>query len=354
MRRALALAARGLGRTAPNPSVGCVIVGGHGHIVGEGFHRRAGLPHAEVEALAKAGKRACGGTAYVTLEPCDHTGRTGPCTRALIHAGIARVVAAVGDPNPRVRGRGLRRLRAAGVVVETGLFEEEARELNGGFFSWITTGRPRVTLKAAVSLDGRLAASSGDSRWVSGVESRRMAHRLRNQADAVLVGAATVRVDDPELTARIPGGRDPLRVILDGKLRIPPTARVVRSGTLVVTSPTAPRAAETRLCARGAEVLRLPGHQGRVDLPALLDELGRRNVLELLVEGGGVVHAAFLAAGLGDRLVLFIAPLLIGAAGVPLIALPGGARMAEARRLVAVSTRRLGGDIMLTGSFAGR
>ncbi len=348
MRRALALAARAHGRTAPNPMVGCVLVRG-GRLVGEGYHHRAGLPHAEVEALRDAGAHARGATAYVTLEPCNHTGRTGPCSEALIAAGVARVVAAMRDENPRVAGGGARRLGKARIPVEIGLLGDEARALNAGFLKWAATGRPLVTLKGAVSLDGRIAAASGDARWVTGEAARREAHRMRDRADAVLVGAGTVRADDPQLTTRLPRGRDPLRVVLDGKLTVSPAARMVRAGTLVATTRDAPAAAERRLAARGAEVVRLPGRRGRIDLGALLDELGRRDVLELLVEGGGAVHAGFLAAGLADRVAVFVAPVLIGAAGVPLLALPGAERMADAWRLSAVSTRRLGDDMLVTG-----
>jgi len=229
MRRALALAARAYGRTAPNPMVGCVLVKG-GRVVGEGYHHKAGMAHAEVEALRNAGSRARGGTAYVTLEPCNHTGRTGPCSEALIAAGVARVVVAMADPNPRVAGGGAARLRKAGIPVEIGLCEAEARQLGAGFVKHVTTGRPLVTLKAALTLDGRLATASGDARWVTGEAARAEVHRMRDRADAILVGAGTVAADDPSLTTRLEGararrGRDPLRVILDGRLRTEPAAR---------------------------------------------------------------------------------------------------------------------------------
>jgi diaminohydroxyphosphoribosylaminopyrimidine deaminase/5-amino-6-(5-phosphoribosylamino)uracil reductase len=350
MRRALALAERAHGRTAPNPMVGCVIVDARGRIVGEGFHRRAGQPHGEIEALRDAGNKARGATVYVTLEPCNHTGRTGPCTEALIAAKVARVVAAMRDPNPKVAGGGARCLERAGIPVSIGLLGDEARDQNAGFIRHVSDGRPHVTMKAAVSLDGRIAASSGDAWWISGEESRKEAHRMRDRADAILVGAGTVRADDPLLTTRIPGGRDPLRVILDGKLSIPPRAKVVQGGTLIVCTRDASRAAEKKLVARGAEVVRLDGKRGAVDLHALLDELHQREILELLVEGGSQVHAAFLQARLVDRVVLFVAPVLIGAAGVPLFALPGARRMSEAVRLDGVSTHRLGDDTIFTGS----
>jgi diaminohydroxyphosphoribosylaminopyrimidine deaminase/5-amino-6-(5-phosphoribosylamino)uracil reductase len=342
--------------------VGCVLVR-DGVVVGEGWHHRAGEPHAEVEALRAvvSPDGARGATAYVTLEPCNHHGRTGPCTEALLGAGVARVVVAMGDPNPHVRGGGAERLRAAGVPVENGLLEAEARAQNAGFVRWVTTGRPRVTLKAGLSLDGRIAAASGDARWVTGDAARLEVHRLRDACDAILVGAGTVRTDDPELTTRLPGGggRDPLRVILDGGLTIPPSARVVRPGTLIAATQAAPADAEQALASRGAEVLRLPSEAaapGRVALGPLLDALGKRGVLELLVEGGADVHGAFVAAGLADRLVAFIAPRLVGDAGVPLLRLPAErqpGRMADAITLRGVSMQRVGDDMMLTAFFDG-
>lgn len=354
MRRALRLAARARGRTAPNPMVGCVLVRG-GQVVGEGYHRQAGLPHAEVEALAAAGRKARGATAFVTLEPCNHHGRTGPCTEALLGAGVSRVVAAMADPNPKVVGAGAERLRRAGVRVELGLCEAEARAQNAGFVSWVTRGRPHVVLKAALTLDGRIATASGDSRWVTGEAARAEVHRMRDAAGAVLVGVGTVLADDPALTTRLPGrrvGRDPLRVILDGRLRTPPAARVARPGTLLVCAESAGRLAEQRLRERGAEVLRLPAADGHaVDLGALLDELGRREVLDLLVEGGAGVHGGFLQARLADRLVVFIAPKIAGSDGRPFAELASPPRMADALRLSNVRTRRLGPDLRLSGEL---
>ena len=354
MRRALALARRALGRTAPNPPVGCVLVRA-GRVVGEGYHHRAGLAHAEVEAITDAGAKAVGATAYVTLEPCNHVGRTGPCAQALLDARVARVVVAVADPNRGVAGGGAARLREAGVTVELGLCEAEACELAGGFFSRATRGRPRVTLKAAVSLDGRIAASSGDSKWITGEAARRDTHRLRDASDAILVGAGTVRADDPALTTRLPRGRDARAIVLDGALSIPLSAKLVRLGTLVATRRDADAAKAARLRERGVEILRLPeasGGRGGVDLGALLVALAARDVLDLLVEGGAEVHGAFLAAGLVDRVVVYVAPKLIGAAGVPLFALPGAARMGEAWTLGEVAVKRLGDDVRVSGVIA--
>ena len=357
MLRALRLAARARGRTSPNPMVGCVLVKG-GRIVGAGYHHRAGLPHAEAEALAAAGRKARGATAYVTLEPCNHIGRTGPCSEALIAAGVARVVVAMADPNPKVAGGGAARLRAAGIPVEIGLCEAEARELVGGFVSWVVTGRPRVTLKAAITLDGRIATRSGDSRWVTGEAARAEVHRMRDACDAILVGVGTVTADDPALTTRLTArraggggrrGRDPLRVILDGMLQIDEEARVIGPGALVVCTRRASRVKEQALRARGADVARLEGSRGLVETSAVLDELGRRGVLELLVEGGAEVHGGFLRARLADRVVAFIAPKIAGSDGVPFAQLPSPARMADALRLTDVRVRRFGEDLCVTG-----
>jgi diaminohydroxyphosphoribosylaminopyrimidine deaminase/5-amino-6-(5-phosphoribosylamino)uracil reductase len=360
MRRALRLAERAHGRTAPNPMVGCVLVR-DGRRVGEGFHRRAGEPHAEVEALRAAGEGARGATAYVTLEPCNHHGRTPPCTDALLAAGVVRVVAAMHDPNPQARG-GAERLRAAGVAVEVGLCEEEARAQNAGFLKSLATALPLVTLKAAVTLDGRIATASGEARWVTGEAARREAHRMRDRADAIVVGAGTVRADDPALTTRLPGGRDALRVVLDTMLTTAPTARVVGPGTMIFASMHASRERAEALAARGAEVVHVetaPGPDGRarVQLGAVLRRIALAPALEVLVEGGAAVHGAFLAEGLVDRVAVFIAPKLVGDAGVPLLRLPAGAQpaaMAEAWRLEGVRTRRLGDDVLVTGRLAGR
>lgn len=350
MRRAIDLAVRARGRTSPNPLVGCVIVRG-GRVLAEGWHERAGLDHAEAAALRRLGMRAPGATVYVTLEPHNFHGRTPPCTERLIAAGVARVVVGMRDPNPRVDGGGVETLERAGIAVTVGVLEAECRAINRPYLKWTATRRPWVVLKAAVTLDGRLAARGGDARWVSGEASRALAHELRDLCDAILVGAETVRRDDPALTTRLEGGRagrDPKRVILDGRLGVPEGARAL-PGAIVATTGEAPEARAERLRARGAEVVRLPGRDGRVDLGALLDELGRRELLTLLVEGGGRVHGALLAAGLADQVVLFVAPKLIGAGGVPLLDVEGPPKMADAWRLEAVSTRRVGDDILVVG-----
>jgi diaminohydroxyphosphoribosylaminopyrimidine deaminase/5-amino-6-(5-phosphoribosylamino)uracil reductase len=350
MRVALRLAERARGRTSPNPWVGCVLVR-DGKILARGYTKPPGGDHAEAAALRRVAWQAAGATAYVTLEPHNFQGRTPPCTDRLIAAGVTRVVVGLLDPNPRVAGGGMEQLARAGVATTVGVLAAECEQQLKSYLKWVKTRRPWVTLKAAVTLDGRLAARGGDARWVSGAESRLEAHRMRAVADAILVGAGTVHADDPELTTRLPDrpqARHPRRVILDGKLSIPATARAV-PGALVVTTRAAPEAKAKRLEARGAEVVRLPGRDGRVALPALLDELGKRELVTLLVEGGGQVHGALLEAGLADEVALFVAPKLIGAGGVPLLAVQGPKKMADAWRLGPVSTRRLGDDILVVG-----
>lgn len=338
MRRALELAARGQGRTSPNPAVGCVVVS-HGRVVGEGFHPRAGAAHAEVFALEQAGASARGADLYVTLEPCCHWGRTPPCSDRIVAAGVSRVVAAMVDPDARVAGGGIERLRAAGVAVEVGCLEAQARELNAPFITARTLGRPFFLLKYAMTLDGRLHAASGDARWVSGETSRNRAHQLRDQLDAVLVGAGTVVADDPQLTCRIPGGRDPLRVVVDPRARIPSTARVLGAGCLVAVGPGAPLAAVRAFERRGSEVVRLPDAAGGyIDLQALARELLRRDVLGVLAEGGPTLLALLADAGLCDRVVCFLAAKLVA----------GRATMAEALVADGLEAERVGEDWMLT------
>lgn len=362
MARALELARLGAGHTSPNPMVGALVVS-DGQVVGEGYHRQAGTPHAEVHALNAAGRAAAGATLYVSLEPCDHHGRTPPCTEAILVAGIRRVVVAVRDPNPRVAGRGSARLREAGIEVTEGVLEAEAARLNEAFFHYMTRGRPFLTMKYAMTLDGRIATATGDSRWVSGAGSRAMAHRLRSEHDAVMVGIGTVLRDDPLLTARPPdgNGRDPIRIILDSRLSLPATARVLRADspapTWVVATPLAPadRRQVIEEAARESpaplEVITVPAAAGRVDLRALFQELGRRGLTSVLLEGGATVNAAALAAGLVQKIVCFVAPKLFGggiAAPGP-VAGQGVATPAEARYLKRVHVESIGDDAMITG-----
>lgn len=352
MARALELAARGLGRTFPNPPVGAVLVRG-GRIVGEGFHRRAGAPHAEIEALRASGGRARGATLYVTLEPCTHQGRTPPCVDTLLPLGLRRVVVATTDPDPRVRGRGLRKLRRARIPVRVGPGAAEARLLTAGYRSRVLRARPLVTLKLAATLDGRIAAVGGDARWITGPAARRLAHALRDVSDAVLVGAGTVRADDPRLTCRLPGGHDPHRIVLAGRrLDLPRAAEVFRPGgppTLVVVPAGAPAGRVRTLRRRGVEVLCLPGRRGRVPFTAVVRALAARGFTTLLIEGGGTVAAEALAARVVDRLVLFLAPALIGADGVPAIGPLGLRHPSGAIRLDHLAVGRSGHDLVLEG-----
>jgi diaminohydroxyphosphoribosylaminopyrimidine deaminase/5-amino-6-(5-phosphoribosylamino)uracil reductase len=350
MREALVEARRAVGRTHPNPAVGAVVVR-DGTIVGRGHTAPAGGPHAEVRAIADAGTAARGADLFTTLEPCDHFGRTPPCTEAIVAAGIGRVFAGSVDPNPLVDGRGVRRLRELGIPVWTSVLSDETDALNRPFFKAMRAGLPWVTLKAAVSLDGKLATASGDSRWVTGEAARAEVHRLRNIVDAVLVGAGTVRADDPSLTTRLPegGGRDPLRVVVDSALRLSPqkqlfqVASAARSVLVHVEGQGAERAAA--LEAAGAELLAVPGRPGEVDLESMLRALLRRDVLHVLVEGGPRVFSAFLRAGLADSLVLHLAPRLVGGDGLSWLGPLGVERMAGARSVRVESVRALGEDL---------
>ncbi len=312
MARAIGLAWRGLGSTYPNPAVGAVVVH-NGAVVGRGRTATAGGPHAEARALARAGAQARGGTLYVTLEPCAHHGRTPPCTDAIVEAGIRRVVVGVSDPGAHVRGRGLRALRKAGIVVEEGVAESRCRDVHEHYLHHCQTGRPFVVLKAALSLDGRMAARGGDSRWITGEPARRDAHRLRARCHAIGVGAETVRTDDPQLTVRHVRGTDPTAVVFDGRLGLGTASRRVwRPGTLVLAGARSPAATRRRLEARGVEILAVPLRRGRVDLDAALAALGQRSVCSLVVEGGGKLHASFVAAGLWDEMVVYSSYRLLG------------------------------------------
>ena len=353
MALALALARRGLGSVWPNPAVGCVIARG-GRIVGRGWTQPGGRPHAETEALARAGEAARGATCYVTLEPCAHRGATGPCTDALIRAGIARAVVALPDPDPRVDGRGIAALEAAGVEVAHDCMADEARTVNAGFLSRMERGRPLVTLKTATSLDGRIAARTGDSRWITDAPARARGHMLRAGHDAVIVGGATAVADDPALTCRLPGmaDRSPVRVVIDGTTRLPAGHRLLTGArahsTWILSTPALldreRRAAYARTGACVAEVT--AGADGRVDLRAALEELAARGLTRVLVEGGGRLAAALLRAGLIDRIAWFRAPALIGGDGAPVLAALGVERVAEAPRFARVSTEHVGSDVM--------
>ncbi len=354
MRRALELAEQARGLTSPNPMVGAVIVR-DSVVVGEGFHAGAGTPHAETVALRAAGGRARGATLYVTLEPCAHQGRTPPCAPALVEAGLARVVVAVADPNPLVDGRGLDWLRRGGVAVEVGTLAAEARALNRHFFTWARERRPHVTLKAAMTLDGKIADVHGGAHWISGEAARAETHRLRSLSDAIVVGIGTALADDPELTVRLgrPWPREPYRVVADSKARLPAGARLIHAGTpsraVVAVGPAPPAPRVRALAAAGATVVECHGRAGRVDLGLLLAWLAARDVTSVLVEGGGELNAAFLEAGLVDRVAVFVAPIVLGGRSAITPVEGAGRALAEAFRIVEPSVRRIGNDVLVEG-----
>jgi len=348
MRECLALAQSKLGLTSPNPAVGCVIVRA-GQVVGRGATAPGGRPHAEPQAIAEAGNLARGATAYVSFEPCAHQGQTPPCARALVEAGVARVVMGCRDPYPPVRGRGVAILNAAGIATTVGVLESECRQMNEGFIARVTRGRPFVILKLAMSLDGRIAAATGDSRWISSEESRRLVHQWRREADAVMIGVATVIADNPRLTCRLKGGRDPVRVIIDQRLRSPSAARIFRqrsrAPTILVTSamkaPSVKRRYGARVEAIGAPV----GEQGIV-LDEVMREFGRRGWSKVLIEGGARLAGAALRARIVDRVAFFVAPLIIGC-GLPSVEGLLARSVREAIKLSNFSARRVGSDWLL-------
>ncbi len=352
MARALELARRGEGLVEPNPMVGCVLVR-DALVVGEGWHQQFGGPHAEVEALAAAGKAACGAVAYVTLEPCCHTGKTPPCTQALIAAGVSRVVAACVDPNPAVSGGGLEALAAAGIVVDVGVRGDEAAELTAPFAKLVAQHRPWVIAKWAMTLDGKLAAGSGDSRWISGEASRAFVHQMRGRVDALLVGRGTAAADDPLLTARPPGARTATRIVLDSKASLALDSQLVRTArnapVLVAVGPHALAESCGELATRGVEVWQssAPDRIGR--LAELLDELGRRQMTNLLVEGGAEVFGALVDLDAIDEVHAFIAPRIVGGAGPSPVARLGFDAMAAALRLAVTSVERSGEDVHIRG-----
>ena len=351
MALALQLAERGMYSTDPNPRVGCVIVK-DGQYVGTGWHERAGEAHAEVHALREAGAAARGATAYITLEPCCHHGRTPPCTDALIGAGIARVVAAMPDPNPLVSGQGLEALRRAGIVAEAGLMREQAEALNPGFIMRMRDGRPFVRMKLAASLDGRTAMASGESKWITGDPARADVQRLRARSSAILTGIGTVQADDPALTVRaIDTWRQPLRVVVDSRLRLSPVARVLAPPGSVLIATASEDAGRTRpLRQAGAEILWLPHARGQVDLAELMRRLAARGMNEILVEAGATLCGALLAAGLVDELVIYLAPHLMGAQARGMFAVPGLERMQERVALEVRDMRAVGDDWRVVAS----
>ena len=354
MRHALALAARGLGRVAPNPAVGCVIVSPNGNpggrIVGRGWTGPGGRPHAETIALGQAGVAARGATAYVTLEPCAHHGKTPPCAEALVQAGIARVVGAVEDPDPRVKGQGFAHLLEAGISVTTNVLASDAAILNEGFFDRVTKARPLVTLKIAQSLDGRTAAASGESQWITGEAARRVGHLMRARHDAILVGIETALKDDPDLTCRLPGleQASPLRIVLDSRLRLGDWSKLAQSAKQVPTwvfTACANEGGALRVC--GVEVIRVAGDaRGQPDIDAVLRVLAERGITRLLVEGGAIVHAAFLDRGVVDRLEVFTAPMVLGNAGKGAVGALAALSLEEAPRFERTSCRSVGPDVL--------
>lgn len=351
MARALQLAQRGLYTTSPNPRVGCVLVK-DGKNIGEGWHQRAGEPHAEVYALRAAGNAAHGATAYVTLEPCSHFGRTPPCASALIAAGISHVVIAMQDPNPLVSGQGIAALRTAGIEVECGLMESTARELNCGFVSRMTRGLPWVRSKIAASLDGRTALANGTSQWITGEAARQDVQHWRARSCAVLTGIGTVLADDPQLNVRIPNERQPLRVVVDSALRISADAKIIQGGVLIYTACN-DIPSHTALQARGAQVVYLPGTDNRVDLPAMLRDLAQRGINEVLVEAGRTLNGALLKAGLVDELVVYLAPQLLGDAARGMANLGELTQLEQRMDLVWQDVRQVGNDLRITARING-
>jgi diaminohydroxyphosphoribosylaminopyrimidine deaminase / 5-amino-6-(5-phosphoribosylamino)uracil reductase len=355
MKLPLQLAAKGAGWVSPNPMVGAVVVK-DGLIVGKGFHRRVGAPHAEVEALRQAGKAAKGADLYVTLEPCNHQGRTPPCTQAILSAGVSRVIIATMDPNPQVAGGGGEYLKSRGVSVETGLLEQEARRLNEAWFHWVATGRPWVIAKAACSLDGKIATAGGESQWLTGEAARAFGHRLRHRVDAILVGLNTALSDDPQLTTRLlrGRGRDPIRVVLDSRLRLPLTAKLLHldspAPTWVACTREAPKEKIRAIKDLGAEVLVFPPEAGRVPLKPLLELLGRQQVQSLLVEGGAEVLGGFFDQRLVNQFYFFFAPKILGGRAAPgVLGGEGVARLAEAHQAKAPIISRIGPDLLISG-----
>ena len=355
MQMALELAARGRGFTSPNPLVGAVVVN-NGVVVGLGYHPFAGGPHAEVRAIDAAGGAARGATLYVNLEPCNHTGRTPPCTLKILEAGLKRVVIGMRDPNPRVMGGGAEFLKAKGVEITFGVCEEAAQELNEVFVKYTRTGRPFVTAKCAATLDGRIATRSGDSKWVTGEASRAFGHELRHAADAIMVGAGTIAADDPLLTTRLKDcqPKDPIRIVLDAQLRTAPTAKVLHHAshaeTILVAGRGAPAHVRARMNLKGVRVIDAETRDGRIDLDRLMDQLGKMGVTSILIEGGSRVLGSAFRAGIVDKVCFFYAPLIsAGDDGLPICSGPGPEKMRDCIRLDRIRTRHFGDDVLIEG-----
>jgi diaminohydroxyphosphoribosylaminopyrimidine deaminase/5-amino-6-(5-phosphoribosylamino)uracil reductase len=354
MKMALELAEQGRGWTSPNPMVGAVIVK-DGGVVGKGFHQAAGGPHAEIHALNDAGGEAEGATLYVSLEPCNHTGRTPPCTEAILKSGIKRVVAGMRDPDPRVTGDGLGFLQSQGVETSVGVCEDACRRINEAFIKYATTSRPFVILKCAATLDGCIATSSGDSKWITNPLSREFVHEIRHAVDAIMVGIGTVIKDDPRLTTRLEGRetKDPMRIVLDTRLSIPEDASILHirphSGILIVCGHSAPLEKRKKLEERGIRFLTLGDKEGRIDLVALADELGKLGTTSLLVEGGSRVNGSALRDGIVDKVYMFYAPKLCGGQGIPICAGPGVEVMEQTINLQDITVHRFGDDVMIEG-----
>jgi len=353
MKKALRLASKGRGRTSPNPMVGAVIVKG-GKVIAEDYHRRSGTPHAEILALRKAGKLPKGATLYINLEPCCHTDKkTPPCTNAIIESGLEKVVIAMIDPNPKVAGKGIRALKSAGIEVEVGLMETEAKRLNETFTKFITKREPFVILKAAQSLDGKIATASGKSKWITGDKARQYVHKLRNEVDAVMVGIGTVIADDPSLGCRVRGGRNPYRIIVDSSFRIPLNAKVLTHDdqkTIIATTKISDRGKNNSTIKMGHKVLTVKGNEGKVDLKSLMKELGRLEITSVMIEGGSSLNASALSSGIVDKVIFFCAPKIIG--GVDAVPSVGGLSPASLKNIVKVKdlqVKKVGDDFLFEG-----
>jgi len=358
MELALNLAMRAHGRTSPNPMVGAVLVR-DGKVIGEGWHKKAGTPHAEIHALQEAGDLAQGSTLYVTLEPCSHYGRTGPCTEAVIKAGIKKVIVAMTDPNPLVGGKGIAQLRQAGVEVVEGVLTEKAIRLNEVFLKWITTRMPFTVLKTAMTLDGKIATRTGQSQWITGESARKQVHILRDRYDAILAGIGTVLADDPALTARLPsGGQNPIRIVVDSLARTPLNAQIVNDGlarTLIAVTEGAPSARVKALKAKGAEIVVVPAGSGGIDLEQLFQLLGSQEITSVLVEGGASVNASLLKAGLVDKVCWFIAPKIVGSHAAPgPIGGEGISSLQDAWQIKEMTAEFVGQDLMISGYLKNR